>query len=684
MFKDNYKKANDSLKPSELTKQRIEKLIEKEQQKKIIEIKFPYKRVIAAVASIAIIAVGIYFGAERPSTPAVKNETESKVETTKPQNIKNGYKELYNAYQELSKRNNPVALYGYVMEDIADTEAATGTTDDGVALKGSSAADVNTNSNNKEHSNTNVQVEGVDEADIVKTDGENIYVLKNDYETFDTKVSIYSAKGINTRQISTINIKPEGESYRDFNAREMYLAGNRLVVIISAYIYKNENSNEQSKVASYSDVNYGYYMNLVTQFMVYDITEPKEIKLVNKGAQDGLYRSSRMVDGKLYLVTEHSVRLDGVKEDEIDTYVPKCIVGEDTLYVPGNCICIPEAPDSSSMILTAAYNAQNGKQISSASVLGGGSNVYMNSDYMVISEYAYPQHKIGIQYDYTELLLFSVSNGNIEYKTKGRVKGSLLNQFSMDVYDGHLRVCTTVTKQKIIKNNKYNYVDSSFNATTTNALYVLSLDKMETVGSIEGLAEDERIYSARFVGDIGYFVTFRETDPLFAVDLKDPKKPKILSALKIDGFSSYLHPFSEDTLLGFGYNTENAINTSLKLTMFDTSDLTNVREIVTETVSDGYAYSEGIDNHKAIFVDVDKQLIGLPIYDYDNNRGEYRIYQYNQKEKKFHKKCILSFDLVWEDVRGLYVGKHFYVCAHDGIAVYNMSDFKHLITISAQ
>ncbi len=688
MFKDKYKKANDSLKPSEATKQRIEKLIEAEGQKKIIQIKFPYKRFIAAVASIAIIAVGIYFGASRDSAPIVKDNTESKViETVKPQNIKNGYKELYNAYDKLYKRSKSEKHYGYVSKDLVDAEGELVATEDGIALKGNSAADVNTNSSNtqkKDHSDTNVQVEGVDEADIVKTDGENIYVLKNDYEPFGAKVNVYSAKGINTRQISSINIKPKKENYRDFNAREMYLSGNRLVVIISSFVSENDNSDTQDKVVSFSDVNYGYYLNSITQFMVYDITDHKDIKLVNKGAQDGLYCSSRMVGGKLYLVTEHSVKLDGVKKDDIDTYVPKCIVGEDTLYVSESCICIPEAPDSSSMIVTAAYNSKDGKQISSASVLGGGSNVYMNSEYMVISEYVYPHQKTGVQYDYTDLLLFSVKDGNIEYKTKGRVKGSLLNQFSMDVYEGHLRVCTTVTKQKIIKKYKYNYVDSTFNATTTNSLYVLSLDKMEAVGSIEGLAEDERIYSARFTGEIGYFVTFRETDPLFAVDLKNPREPKILSALKIDGFSSYLHPFSEDTLLGFGYNTENSVTTSLKLTMFDIKDLTDVREIVTQTVSNRYADSEGVYNHKAIFVDTEKQLIGFNMYNYREDQNEYCVYKYNPKEKDFEQKCKLYLDLEWANIRGLYVGDHFYVCADGGIAVYNMSDFKHLITISAQ
>lgn len=685
MFKDEYKKALDNLHPEKQVKENIEKLLE-EDEKKVIKVTFPYKRIIAVAASLAIVLGAVYFGTKSPTTPAIKQETGFESEPN--DDIKKGYKELYKVLSGIKEREE-IYLYAdteglaevetvvddAVMEYAGDitTQSAPNTAtgeNKGSVTAQSSTADKNSD---EEYSSTNTQFEDVDEADVVKTDGKYIYVCKNEYNstahTSDLKINsfvkIYKADGKDTKKVKSLSVKNKLSQNNSCYLVEAYVQGNRLIVINTLQMGEN------------------YAYNEGVQYTVYDTSTP-EFKLVGYGIQEGDYCSSRMADGKLYIVTNKRTILSNINKNDISTYVPAFYEKNEKSYVSSDCIIAPSNPDSSNMLVVGSYNAKTASQISSVAVLGGGNNVYMDNENLIVSEYQYPYFDTKSRVDSTDLLLFKITDGKLQYKCVGNVKGSLLNQFSMDVYNGYLRVCTTVTHKKVNEVNKGEYIYTYNDTTTTNSLYVLSIDKMRKVGAIENLAEDERIYSARFTGDIGYFVTFRETDPLFAVDLKNPKKPKILSALKIDGFSSYLHPFGEGKLLGFGYNTENSVTTSLKLTMFDTTDPKDVTEIITETVSDGYAYSECTDNHKAIFVDVKKGWFGfyLETSKDDYRMFEYRIYEY--KNDKFNLVANLNLKDTWsvDYIRGLYIGENFYVCTNKYIKVYRMSDFTKIADIT--
>lgn len=689
MFKDNYKKALDKLHPEKQVKENIEKLLE-DDEKKVIKVTFPYKRIIAAVATVALVLGAVYFGTKAPTTPATTKSEISTIQTkSKKTSVGKGYKKLYKALSGIKERE--IELYaidkgegvlvddayditGDFVEDDVEEEAAPNMSDNkGSVTNQSTTADKNTSGNGKEYSATNTQFEDVDEADVVKTDGEYIYACKNEYNvtahTSNLKiksfVEIYRADGANTKKLKSLNIENKLSQNNSCYLVEAYVNNNRLIVINTLQMGENHQYNEG------------------TQYTVYDTSTP-EFKLIGYGVQEGGYCSSRLSGGKLYIVTNKRTILSNINKNDISTYVPAFYDKSEKRYISSDCIIAPTNPDSSSMLVIGAYDAKKATQISTVAVLGGGNNVYMDSENLIVNEYQYPFFDTKSTVDTTDLLLFKIKDGKIEYKQSGRVKGSLLNQFSMDVYNGYLRVCTTVTHKNVNEVDKGGYIYTYNDTTTTNSLYVLSVDEMRTVGAIENLAEDERIYSARFTGDIGYFVTFRETDPLFAVDLKNPKKPKILSALKIDGFSSYLHPFGDGKLLGFGYNTENSITTSLKLTMFDTIDPKDVKEIITETVSDGYAYSECVDNHKAIFVDVEKGLFGfyLDTSKDDHRMFEYRIYKY--KNDKFSLVAKLNLTDTWSVnyVRGLYIGENFYVCTNKYIKVYRMSDFTKIADIT--
>lgn len=174
---------------------------------------------------------------------------------------------------------------------------------------------------------------------------------------------------------------------------------------------------------------------------------------------------------------------------------------------------------------------------------------------------------------------------------KGTVPGTIVNQFSMDEYDGNFRIATT-------KNN-------------VSGVYILS-ESMHRLGSVNNIARGEQIKSVRFEGNRGYIVTFRNTDPLFVVDLSKARAPKILGELKITGYSTYLHPYDENHVIGFGYSGNSwGTNGRLKVALFDITDVNNPKQKFVEEIEDNS--SDLLDNHKALLFSKDKNLIAFPV-----------------------------------------------------------------------
>ena len=243
----------------------------------------------------------------------------------------------------------------------------------------------------------------------------------------------------------------------------------------------------------------------------------------------------------------------------------------------------------------------------------------------------------------------------------------------MDEYNGNLRIVTTVETQTTYKNQSN--ASMSYSGSTNNALYVLDSD-LKQIGAIEKLAEGERVYSVRFDKEIGYFVTFRQVDPLFTVDLADPTAPKILSELKIPGFSEYLHPFGEGKLFGFGKAaTELGQVEGLKISMFDVSDPTNVTENHVTNIDS--AWSEASENHKAIMVDVNKNIIAFLGTDYISNTSLY-VYGYDS-ETGFYEKAVSFVDKSYNfGSRLVWINDHFYLVSGQGITVFSLDTFEKL------
>ena len=195
------------------------------------------------------------------------------------------------------------------------------------------------------------------------------------------------------------------------------------------------------------------------------------------------------------------------------------------------------------------------------------------------------------------------------------------------------------------------------------------------MGSIEGLAEDERVYSARLMGDVGYFVTFRETDPLFSVDFSDPKKPEIIGELKIPGFSEYLHFYGEDMLLGIGMDVdEDGFTTNgVKLSMFDISDNTDVKEVQKYVMKNVYS-ADVMYDYRAALIDVGKNIIGFSA---NSGDGEsYYVFSYD-KGKGFA--CLMEETINgtgYQTARGVYIDQVLYVVKGNIIEAYGMEDYK--------
>lgn len=518
-----------------------------------------------------------------------------------------------------------------------------------------------------EYSGTNVQVEGIDEADIIKTDGSCLYIFNADRN----EIYIVKVKGGTMELTASVDVTKAGCG----NGREMYLLENRLVLVTSDWCVEEYTEGE------YDYQGTGGRTKAVTSLLTYDISDKSAPKLLSVLKQDGSLVASRCTGGMVYLITSYgnmwsfydigvdeSAFLAGEKETEeiLCRYIPQA--GEER--IAADCIYIGSEPDSAEFLVLTAMSPKEPQKFSDIkSFMGGGGNCYVSGNYIYVGSSRWWTQEI--PYNRTEVYRFAYGEGRITPAGQVTVKGTLNNQFSMDEYNGYLRVVTTVNE--FYSTDSYNW----FSGNESNALYIYDKE-LQLTGSIEDLAPGEHIESARLMGDIGYFVTFRRTDPLFSVDLSNPAKPEVLGELKIPGFSEYLHPYGENLLLGIGYDADETSGrtTGLKLSMFDVSDPADVKE-VHKMVLDKFSSTAVSYNHKAALIDTEKNIIGIPARGYDN--GEYNVYLVfgYDKETGFYQKLSEGYALSWEnekyyeagfkymfissDCRGVYIGDVLYL-----------------------
>lgn len=517
-------------------------------------------------------------------------------------------------------------------------------------------------------STTNVQVEAVDEEDMVKTDGSYLFHLVQDYSKgSDYSISIVKADGSQMEEVSRI----EGLT----NINGFYLQGDSLVCVEQLWLETKVPSGDGflKRLAGYGDSE--SYMRSVTRITFFDIKDRSYPKKVSSLTTDGYAASSRISGGYFYLISQYTPCRTADPEDP-DSFIP--IVNG--VAMEAASIIIPENTDTDSYLVVASVSLKDPTKFAdSKAILSGGNQYYVSADHIYVADTQY--RSADTDTSTTNLTVFAYQDGQITGQKSGTVKGEILDPFAMNEYNGYFRVVTTVDSYDVVEITDdltgeslgYHYE----NEKRTNSLYVLD-GNLEVVGKIEGLAEDEQVYSARFMGDTGYFVTFKQIDPLFSVDLSDPHNPKILGELKITGFSEYLHFYDENLLLGIGreVDPDTLRSEGLKLSMFDISDPSDVKEI-DKLVFEEINYTEAYYDYKAVLIDPAKNLFGFPCEAYtdDTYVRQYRTFSYDP-EKGFTEGILWTEDEdSWTQARGAFIDKIFYILQDDGnITAYHLGN----------
>jgi uncharacterized secreted protein with C-terminal beta-propeller domain len=533
---------------------------------------------------------------------------------------------------------------------------------DSVAVLDSEASD--------DYSKTNVQVEGVDESDIVKTDGEYAYIISQN-NLFIVKA--YPAE------------KAEVLAKIEFKSRpqELYISGDRMAVIgANDQVYSYENYKNFRRRSNYSFLK------------VFDISDRRSPKQVRDLDFEGSYFNSRLIGDQLYFVTNNYNYYYIAGE----TVVPRLF--DDGEIVSSVCVdsekCFaPEVYyfdipyDSYNFVLVSSVNIKSNDPVKGdVYILSGSQNMYVSlnnlyityskyiSEYqlsmMVLKEIVFPKLSESVQRKIAEIEAaknyilndnekmskisaimeryqmslsneeqtalekqleekmkekysdiskelektiihkIGISNGDLEYKTFAEVTGSVLNQFSMDESGEYFRIATT-------KNRTWSqyYGDEGDILESYSNLYILDKD-LKIAGSIESIAPGEQIYSVRFMQNRAYMVTAEQSDPLFVIDISAPTAPKILGELVMPGYSSYLHPYNDKYLIGIGKDTVanewgGVTTKGVKVSLYDVSDVSNPKIVKDYVMGDSGSDSLALNDHKAFLFDKEKNLLAIPV-----------------------------------------------------------------------
>jgi uncharacterized secreted protein with C-terminal beta-propeller domain len=536
-----------------------------------------------------------------------------------------------------------------------------------------------------EYSGTNIQVEGVDEADIVKTDGTFVYVVSGNNVTI---IRAYPVANAGVVSKITSGASPI----------EIFVNGDRLVVFGQPAIFR---------YCHMVDMAYPNDCGVrKTAIKVYDISSRDDPRLVQNISVTGDYFNSRMIGDYVYVVLNQYVTQNGdqislplLERDGVKRRVQATEIG----YFNGL--------DSSAHYYTFAtivsVDLENTEHLTyDVFLTDGARHMYasINNLYLANIEYSYTNSRafggwMESSRERTWVHKISVDSGNIRYIQSTYVPGRVLNQFSMDEYDGYFRIATTVGQIW------------SDRDTSKNNVYVLDRE-LSLTGKLENLAPGEQIYSARFMGERCYLVTFKKIDPLFVIDLSNPRHPMVLGELKIPGYSDYLHPYDENHVIGIGKDAEDmgsfAWFQGVKMSLFDVSDVENPREVSQYIIGDRGTNSDALRDHKAFTFSRSNNLLIIPIHLAEVNQSKYPgevppsaygeyVWQgayvitltleggFELKGKISHQEDPTELGYGWTSPysirRSLYVGDGIYTVSDKMVKINNMDDLQELKTI---
>jgi len=422
--------------------------------------------------------------------------------------------------------------------------------------------EITKNAGSQDFSRTNIQVEGVDEPDFVKTDGEYIYMVTNQ--------KIYIVKAYPNASISS-------KIFLDIEPISIFINKEYLIVFCH----------------SYGDIKYkNYSRSFPTTFIkIYNVSDRKNPKLIEDIEIDGRYFGARMLDDYIYILTKEYPYDIYLVHDGIEILnLPKIKINNKTESIPINCIYYIDMPYTIEHITNVIAISIRGKIVDQKSfVIGNVQTMYVSkyNIFLACRKYGYEERTI--------IHKISIKNGKISYKAIGEVLGKVLNQFSMDEYNGFFRIATTIG---------YSWANSS------NNIYILD-GNLSIVGKLENIAVGEEIYSARFIGNKAYLVTFKRIDPFFVINLSNPYRPKILGKLKIPGYSDYLHPYDENYIIGIGKDA--GITEGIKIALFNVTNPNEPKEIDKVVIGSRGTDSLALHDHKAFLFDRKKELLVIPV-----------------------------------------------------------------------
>ena len=472
------------------------------------------------------------------------------------------------------------------------------------------------------YSTTNIQVAGVDEPDTIKNDGNYIYTISTPqnvglyyysyYSQPASTINIVNADPQNAQVVAKITLGNETQPAGMFLSPD----GNKLVVLASKYeTYTTLDYRGGAEPAFDSMLPY-FHSDVFTYINIYDVTNKANPVLTRNFTASGSYFDSRMIGNDVYVIVSQSAQ---VYNDVVA--LPAVYDGNAKSDIPASSIYYVDSNQSSYYTFTSFY----GLDISNSALpltnmtimMDGTSNMYVSPSNIYVT---YPTwDNAG---SYTSIYRVSINGLQLALEAKGSVPGNILNQYSMDEYNGNLRIAT----------NWYNYgittdvrsPDGTSSSSTTsqpsqlNNVYILD-QTLTVVGKLEGLAQGENLHSVRFMGDKAYLVTFKRTDPLFVIDLSTPTNPQVLGELKIPGYSDYLHPYDETHLIGVGKEAEdiateaNAAYQGVKLALFDVSNVNSPLQIDSYVLGDRGTDTPVLYEPKAFLFDKTKNLLVIPV-----------------------------------------------------------------------
>tara|TARA_B100002052_G_scaffold15361_1_gene12246 strand:- start:1159 stop:3384 length:2226 start_codon:yes stop_codon:yes gene_type:complete len=583
--------------------------------------------------------------------------------------------------------------YYYFWDDMILEDGMMAEADDS-ATGGSSPPTTTRRVEGTDFSGTNNQESGVDEADVVKTDGYYIYFLNG------KKLEIMGVPEFG-ELVYQSNTTIEG------NPQSMLLDGDRLVVISSVSSWNIPASNPLYQAMEWDEEYSSWRTYSLTKFSVFDISDRSDIELERELFIEGSYITAREVDGTIRTVThawmetrglsswldlpegywsldyDNPLRLqireevayqtmleneEVIADMSLSDLVPRIYErqGDSVLthsITNDDCASFVAPQDGFSRGINSIFSfdiTAADFDFEADHIIGNYPLVYSSADALILAEKSWDSWWFWNSDDSdeaTNIHMFDISDpGTTEYIASGRVDGTIQDQFSLSEYQGVIRVASTEGQW-----GRWWLADpepmTSNVVTLQPTTDATGHTTLEQIGIVEGIAPNETIWSARFVEDRAYIVTFENMDPLWTIDLSDPTNPVIMGELKIPGVSTYIHPISEDTLLTIGMGPadletgEGLDWSNVRLSLFDVSDFTNPLETTTLTISPvedennpcwSWSNSEATYEHKAFQYWAPKSMLAVPMNTYTSGYYDYETRTYTECPREWVSKLMIT------------------------------------------